>query len=575
MRRLAYLLTLIGFAGLLTACPQTKKIEPTFTLRLEPAALTVRVTETAAVSVIINRSGAFTEAVTVSLTGDTAGLEAEPVTITHDEGTLAIRVTDAAGLGTSFLSVKAEGGKVIRTETLTLHVEKAVASATEVTREGEGSRQVRQGFGEVTLVVTGKNLERTTGIKVGGLEFKAKERTAARLELAVAIPHGASPGTKDLVLSAEGGDTTFAGALEVTPVTAGPTGDDATGAGTLERPYRTLTHALTKSAAGDTVLLLEGTYSEGEVWPVVGAAVDPNVPSGVRVAGQNAGGTVLKGPGVATPLMGLAFAGDGEAADLTVTGFTLGMLVAAGEVGIERLTFRENGVGLEAIGGKVTVADGEFTTSTESGVRATGEAALELSGGSALHNDGDGVWLGDGAPSLRAVSFAAHHNRSGIAAAGRAGVTLERSRLHDNIVHGLEILGEASAMVASSDLYANGQGGVWSGGNILTLRGVTVRENSGFGVYVTGAPERVDLGTFTTPGENDLYGNGPNGTSGHLLDVRPVRPTLEVPIIFTVSATRIGGALPEPDVYPPDNRWPYFDDLGFSILEANNVVQIF
>jgi hypothetical protein len=106
--------------------PQT----PTFTLRLEPPVLNLRVTETASLKVIVTRSGGFAEAVSVSLGGESAGLEAAPQTITGSEGSLSIRVTDAATIGTSAPVVTGKSASVTRTETLTLHVAKAIAVVT-------------------------------------------------------------------------------------------------------------------------------------------------------------------------------------------------------------------------------------------------------------------------------------------------------------------------------------------------------------------------------------------------------------------------------------------------------------
>lgn len=572
MLRACSLLFILALVMTLTACRQAVKPEPTFTMTLKPAALTVRVTETGRMDLTINRSGGFADPVTVSLAGDVTGLEAEPVAIAGNEGSLHIRVTDAAEIGTSFVTVKAEGGGITRIEPLTLHVENAVARAIQVVREGDGgSRQVRQGFGIVSLVITGDNLERVTGVRIGDLEFETVERTAARLVLAAAVPHGASPGIKDLTLSAAGGDTVFPAALEVTPVTAGPFGNDANGSGTTEQPVRTLTRALSLAGTGDTVLLLDGTYSAaaGESWPPhVDAVSFPNVPHAVHVTGQSADGVILDGD---LARAGLVFAGDGGAANLVIRGFQAGLLASEGEVDLIRIRAEGNAIGLAAIGGLATVMDSEFMNNAVSGIAAIFEAALELRGGSAHHNGGDGVTLLSGATVLHATGFASHHNRHGLNAAGSATVTLEESSLHDNQEHGLMIQGDATALVEGGEFYGNAQGGIWSEGKSLKLRGVTARDNGEFGVYVAGTPERIDLGSFFEPGENDLYGNGPNGNSGHLLDARPPRPTIEAPIIFTVSATHIGGVLPEPDIYVG----LHLDDLGFSVLGVNNVIQIY
>lgn len=577
MQRLPFLFAVAGLVVMLTGCPSTEMLGPTFTLRLDPPTLTLRVAETGEVSVHVVRSGGFTEPVTVALMGNPAGLEAAPVTITKAEGALKIRATDVAQIGTSFLTVNAEGGGVEREETLTLHIGKAVASPTGVVIEDNGdSRQVRQGYGAVTLVVTGSNLERATGIALAGLEFEIEDQTATSVELTVAVPHGTPPGAKDLVLSAAGGDTTFASALEVTAITAGPAGDDAQGAGTTDRPYRTLTHGLSLSEADDTVRLLQGVYSadSGEVWPRFagdGLEPGPNVPVGVRVVGERTVSVVLDGLDATDNRVGLAFAGDGGAEDLTVTGFGLGLFVTSGEIGLQRVSASGNGVGVGALGGKVTAVESEFAANTGDGVQALGEAALELTGGTAHHNKGDGVGVGYGSTTLHAIGFESHHNTNGIAAAGQTSVVIENAKLHDNLENGLEVLEEATASIAGSDLYANGQAGIWQGGKSLKVRGSTLRDNSNFGAYIVGKPERIDFGTFIEPGNNELRGNGHVGAHDHLFDDRPARAAVESPIIFTASATHIGGVLPEPDVYVG----PRFDRHGFTIVHANNVIQFY
>lgn len=574
MKRLVPLL-LIGLAAVLTACPQSGTVEPTFTIRLYPAVLSLRVTETGVVTILVNRSGEFSAPVTVTLSGDTTGLESDPVTISGAEGTLHIHVTDAAPVGTAHLKVKAVAGSITRSEALTLHIAKAVANVNEVTvKENGGSGQVRQGFGQVELVVAGSNLERASGFTLGGLEIEVGERTPTQMTLTVAVPHGAPPGVKDLVVNAEGGTTTYEGALEVTAITAGPAGSDSAGSGTPESPYRTLTHALSFSAAGDTVKLLEGTYGQvaGETWPPASAGVyQPNVPAGVGVEGQSAVGVLLSGPGDGSAV-GLMFASDGAATNLRVRGFSIGVVAQDGEVTITGVLADANDTGLSATGGTTIVIASEFTNSTGSGLVASANAVLQLRESSAYLNGGAGVELSSGTPTLRAVGLEAHHNSSGVRSGEGASVTLERALLHDNLEFGLAVYQGSSVSVSDSDFYANDQGGLWMGGKSLKLRGSSSRDNGDFGVYVAGEPELIDLGTFAEPGNNDLDGNGPNGTSGHLMDARSARPTVENPIIFTVSATRIGGVLPEPDVYVG----PYFNnDVGFSILEANRVVQIY
>jgi hypothetical protein len=117
---LLFIVTLGVFTLGLVACSETKKSAPDFTITLQPSVLDLRVTDTASVRIVVNRSEGFAEPVTITLEGETTGLEIEPLTISTNEGTLKFRVTDAAKIGTSSPAVKALAGSSPRTETLTL-----------------------------------------------------------------------------------------------------------------------------------------------------------------------------------------------------------------------------------------------------------------------------------------------------------------------------------------------------------------------------------------------------------------------------------------------------------------------
>jgi parallel beta-helix repeat protein len=567
---------------LLVACPEATKSAPTFTISLQPPVLNLRVTDTGSVKIIVNRSGGFAEAIVVTLEGETTGLEVEGLTITENEGTFNFRVTDAAKVGSSFPVVKAVGGSISRSETLTLHIEKAVAKPTEITiKDNNGSRQVRQGFGEIILEILGSNFERVTALSVGDLTTDILEQTASRLELKVAVPHAAPVGAKNLVLSTEGGDISESGAVIVTPITAGPLGNDSTGVGTSDRPYRTLKHALTMVQSGDTVKLLNGVYNaaSGEVWPQVAGAnltPGPNIPVGIRVEGEGVE-TVLEGPGVPTATVALAFAGNGAASNLTVKNFAAGVFITTGDITLSSVRSETNGLGLAVGGGKVIVNSSEFTAN-EVGILAVDDANLEVTGGSSHHNLEDGVRLGDGTPTLKAKDLAVHHNSNGILVAGGAKLTLENTTLYDNTERGLEANESADITLKGCEVYSNGAGGLLFGGASLQVRGTTIRDNPSFGAYIEGEPTKVDFGTFIEPGNNRLENNAKvegGGTGGdQLLDVRSDQVTLG-DIVFTISATTFNGEKPEPDVYPGNGIWPYLNAPYFSILGVNNVIQIY
>lgn len=568
MRRLATLLLLN-----LAACggPAPAPAQPTFTLRVEPPVLELRVTQTATLKVMVSRSGGFVAPVMLSLGGENTGLESAPVTVLGGEGSLSIKVTDAAKTGTSFPAVVGTAGALTKSETLTLRVAKAVAAVSSVTvNEGGGSAQVRQGFGSVTLQVQGSNLERVTAFRVGDLETALLPgRTPTGLELQVRVPHGATLGAKRLVLTTEGGDADLL-ALTVTPITSGPGGSDASGAGTPERPYRSLKRALSQSSTGDTVRLLNGTYSaaNGETWASDdGTTVIPNVPAGVTVEGESRAGVILSGPNTLATSVALAFSGGGGARALTARGFTAGFR-AGGSVSLENVAVQAvlGGGGVKADGGSLRVAGSEFSGGAV-GLLLFGTVDAELVGGSA-HDNGTGVSL-SGAAKLRVTGgFAAYANGAGMQVSGQAEAALEGSQFHSNRATGVLANGDSVLRVSGCEFYANATSGLEFGGRSLTLRGSTLRDNRGAGLTVSRSPTKVDLGTFTDPGNNDLRGN--SAALGQISDIRLYVSGLGQ-VVFTLSATRLNGVTPRPDIYTGQySNLPYF-----SIAVPNVTVQIF
>lgn len=569
-------------ACLLAACQDPPKLEQTFSIRLEPAVLNLRVTETGNVKIVLNRVGGFAETITVSLGGEKVGLTATALTIPGgaSEGTLSFQAGDAAKIGTSFPTINAASGQITKTETLTLRVVKAIAEATTVMLEGKnGSSQLRQGSGTVLLEVIGKNLERISAFKLGDLQATLLPgRTSTRLELQTTIGHGTSIGVKNLILTADGGETTYLGALTVTPITAGLGGNDTTGVGTTERPYRTLNNALSIAQSGDTVRLLNGTYNSesGERWPTIAAGVlSPNIPVGVLVEGESTAGTVLEGPGTMTVAVGLAFTGAGGAGNLTVKNFVSGLFMTTGEIAINNVVSQMNGLGLVVGGGTVTVGGSEFKNNSFGILVVGATTALDVAASSSHDNTQDGLRVSDGASTVHAVDFEAYNNVNGFSAAGQAKVTLERVKLHDNRDNGLKATEKAEVKITGSELYTNAQAGLWFSGKNLIARSTNIRENAAFGAYIEGNPVKVNFGSFTESGQNDLHGNGPNGNADQILDVRPDRATLGDPEAFTLSTTKLNGIVPAADVYPGDGKWPYLNSPYFSVLGKNNVIRIY
>jgi Protein of unknown function (DUF1565) len=562
---------------LLVACLPAP-IQPGFTVRLEPPVLSLRVTEVGQVKVIVNRSGGFAGAVTVSLGGESAGLESAPVNIAANEGTLRFTATDAATIGTSFPVVNASSGLISKQETLTLRVSKPVAQATQVTvANNDGSHQVPQGAGAVTLEVQGGNLERITAFTLGDLELSVSPgRTATRLELRTTVPHGAAPGERDLVLTAAGGESIFPAALTVTAITSAPQGSDATGVGTPDRPFRSMTQALTVAQSGDTVRLLNGQYdaANGERWPLAAAGViNANVPSGVQVHGESTAGVVLSGSGRSRSNreVGLAFSDGGGAKTLTVRGFGGGVVVYDGAVNLEGIVATDSLNGFNAQGGVTTARMLEVSTN-EIGAFVVGSARLDVLGGSSHDNTDAGIRvLGRAGVTLNLSDFEVFNNQSAMTASGLSQVRLERVKIHDHRDEGLSAAGAVTLRIVDSELFKNTDAGLRFGGEQLTVRGTKIHDNKGSGVVIDNDPQRVDFGTLLEPGNNAVYDNA----STQLVDSRVLRPAVGNPETFTLSATTLNGRSLAPDLYPGNAKWPYLDAPYLSVLERNNLIRAY
>lgn len=546
-------------------------------IRLTPAVLDLHATDTASIQVAVTRRPGFSGPVTISLVDAAEGLETTPLEIAGAEGTLVIRVSETARRGTRFPLVEARSGGSAHREVLTLHIGGLVAEPSRVSVRAVDGPEVRQGHGEVVVDVEGRNFDRVTAFRVGDLAAtEIVGRTPTRLSLTVAVPHGAKPGPKDLVLTAAEGDSVTAGALVVTAVTAGPGGDDALNRGTTSNPFRTLTKSLGVAQSGDTVRLLDGTYdaAHGETWPAFAPPLQSLVAAGVRVEGQSRAGTVLAGPGATAPVVGLAFVADGAAAHLTLRDFGVALAVTAGTVELSDVKTSTSAAGLLVGGGVVTVTGADLGAETL-GILAVGDAQLMVSS-SAIHDvSGEGLRAGDGAPSVTLSGTEIRGTRTGVTAAGTAAVVLDHARVHDNIETGVHGIDDSRVTVLASDLGPNGEAGLWFEGRTLLVRGTTIHDNVQFGVYVAGTPSKVDLGNFLDPGNDDVHGNGPNGTGDQLLDVRTPRSTLGDPDAFTLKSTTLNGSTPAADVYPGNGVWPYLNSPFFSVLGENNVIRVY
>jgi len=146
----------------------------------------------------------------------------------------------------------------------------------------DGFTEVRQGE-LVELVITGRQLDNVTSVRVGKLEAKgvlALGQVRAWLE----VPHGVAPAAYDVTVSGSDGSATWIDAIELTPyvISASASPD---GHGTFQSPMALCDDRVSESQAGDTILLLAGEHDcEGEV----------TLDGGQTVEGLGAAATIVR-----------------------------------------------------------------------------------------------------------------------------------------------------------------------------------------------------------------------------------------------------------------------------------------
>lgn len=156
------------------------------------------------------------------------------------------------------------------------------------------SASVRQGQLNITMTITraAGGLSSAALFDLGDLTARPQAGSNdTTLVLKISVPHGAPLGKRTLRVGTAAGVVTAADVVEVTAITAGPTGAD-TNAGSAASPFLTLKQAMLVADVGDTIHLMDGTYNikSGETWGYV-------IPATLTIEGDSTAGTILDGVG--------------------------------------------------------------------------------------------------------------------------------------------------------------------------------------------------------------------------------------------------------------------------------------
>jgi hypothetical protein len=174
----------------------------------------------------------------------------------------------------------------------------------------------------VTITKAGTSLSNPTVTDAGGVLVKVDaSSTPSSLVLKVSAPHATALGLKTIVVSTSGGNITLTNVVEVTAITAGPTGSDTANSGASDSPLKSLKNALAVADVGDTIHLQDGKYSIAtsvESW-------NYPLPTNITIVGDSTAGTIIDGVGATSNPNGFTVTGTLTLQKLTVQHFNYGI----------------------------------------------------------------------------------------------------------------------------------------------------------------------------------------------------------------------------------------------------------
>jgi hypothetical protein len=394
--------------------------------------------------------------------------------------------------------------------------------------------------GSTVITVTGPNLADPGDFALGDLRASLQPgATANMFKLNVTVPHGVTLGPKTLTFTTAGGRGRKENVFTVTAITAGPMGNDMTGNGSADTPFRTFKRALQVATANDTVRLLDGEYrvADGETWMVP-------IPDKVNVEGQSAAGAKLIGPGEtggSVSVDGLTFAGDATVKNLSVAAFQYNIHVNKANANIALENIKSTGaryygiyVNYQAMGAKVTLTgmDNDLSKNQSTAIylyapmvtfTASGDGPLgALASGAGMVIGGAKTTV-----SVTGFTFLQNMNRNAVQATVETTLHFEKTTFQDNIyvynaMSTLELVdstitltgpnpGNAidfggTKLLLRGTTISGGQYGVHqsAGTSEATVRGSTIKGYTYYGYYIQAG--KLDLGTLTDAGNNVFMG---------------------------------------------------------------------
>jgi hypothetical protein len=510
--------------------------QPGFTLTPTTSSIDVELGSSASVEVAIGRTGGYAGAVTLEVLGLPAGITSTIAGAgAGSSATVSFAASPSATLGAvNDVTLRGTGEGIAQPvdSSLTLVVTAPPPTVTIITPGYSGTKQVRQGAGDIELLLEGQGLTGASNPRLLNLTAAGEHLfgtivesgpTSVRIAFsgANAIPHGAAIGGRTLALATDQGTRELPETIEITPIVFSTSGSDSN-VGTFDRPFATF-DLESVAAAGDTVVVTAGTH-------ILPQSV--LVPSGVRITGV---GSVAFEPGVSALGVGLFFLGDAEVSNLVLRGFDTGIIAYQGEITLTDVTveFSEfSAMRLEAMSGPadqliVKAYDSTFVSSAGDSITVSGGTRFEMHGGESSDNGWTGLYVLGSSPHVELVGVR-------IAGNGQAGT------FPDGIEINMSIDGT------------------------VIVRDSVIEDNVRHGVLVLDGGS-IDFGTGASPGGNDLQGNG----AYQFADDRPARAAADGQII-TVLGSRLGGRSDLGGLQTGPASYELAGVSYWRILEANN-----
>lgn len=424
-----------------------------------------------------------------------------------------------------------------------------------------GSKQLRQGQNNAVLRVLGTGLLSVTDVTFSPpIAWETLENTDTLLRLKVSVPHGASPGPVQLSLKTAGGSDSADNAVVISYITAAETGDDTSGNGTTNLPFRSLTKAVSVATGKDEIHLLSGNFS-----PASGEAFPIDV-SGLTIIGISNDKSVINGASGDHDCLIVSSAGVTTLRDLWVRSCNTGIRLEQGIsqlLGIRSSDHKHNGL-IAVNDAQVGIQDGLFSANGASGIVAFGSPKLTINGNGNTKIYDNGVYgislithaglsanhlhvygnsqglrmIGPGTRATLETSWIYNNTLDGIIVANSQELSLTDVTVELNKRHGLNITGESDLSLVNSKIRNNDADGInvnVSAGTtaILTINNSVisfngesgieyrsantasklfmtnsvVENNSTHGLYLAGKPATIQLG-FLKPGNNLFRDNG-------------------------------------------------------------------